>query len=71
MQNCNSTLLEVYVTHPKGQSLGNPAAQAKQKPDKQPITEATGNSLHHFYFRRFQIGFHLGIYLPFSIRVRL
>jgi len=66
MQNCDITLLEIYVTHLKGQSLGNPAAQAKQKSDKQTITEATGNSLHHLYFRRFQIGFHLSTDLTFS-----
>jgi len=66
MQNRDITLLEVNVAHLEGQSFGNPAAQAKQKPDKQPITEATGNSLHHLYVRRFQIGFHLSTYLTFS-----
>ena len=57
MQNCDSTLLEVYVTYLKGQGLGNPAAQAKQKPDKQTITLAISNPLHLFYVRRVQISF--------------
>jgi len=66
MLNGNCPLVEVNITDTNAESFADAAAQAKQKPDKQPITEATGNSLHHLYVRRFQIGFHLSTYLTFS-----
>jgi len=58
MQDCDSTLLEVYVIHIKGQSLRNPTAQAKQKPDKQPIAQAAGSLLHQLYIQKLKISLH-------------